>query len=81
MFLKPVLFSVLDVLPVDIDKSVSIAPRMLMSHPHGMRDLVDHCSGSIACVLVQADILSSALPPVGRTAGFAVDEADVVALI
>jgi hypothetical protein len=81
MFLEPVLFPVLNVLPVHVDKPVPIAPRMLMSHPDGMRDLMDHRIGCIAGVFVQLDVLPATMPSVWRAAGFAMDEAHVVVLM
>jgi hypothetical protein len=81
MFLKPVLFSVLNIFPVHVDEPIAIAPRMLMSHPDGMRDLMDHCIGCIAGVLVQLDVLPATVPSVWRAAGFAMDEAYVVVLM
>jgi hypothetical protein len=81
IFLEPVLFSVLNVLPVHVDKPIAIAPRMFMSHPDGMRDLMDHRIGCIADLPVQVDVLPAPLPSVWRAAGFAMDEADIVALI
>src|SRR5438105_15681048 len=81
MFLEPVLFSVFNVFPVHVDEPIAIAPRMLMSHPDGMHDLMDHRIGFITGVLVQLDVLSATLPSVWRGAGFAMDETHVVALV